>query len=47
MSVKKVKGGYKAFHCHGKDKGKPMSKKPKTKTGASAQHRAAMANKKK
>ena len=45
MTVRKIKGGYGVFHCHGKDKGK-IIKKFKTKKEALAQHRAIMANKK-
>lgn len=47
MSVRKTKGGYKVYHCHGKNKGKPLSKKPMSKEKAERQHRAIMANKKK
>jgi len=44
MSVKKVKGGYATVHCHGKDKGKVISKFA-TKSAAMAQHRAIQASK--
>jgi hypothetical protein len=44
MSVRKVKGGYAVVHCHGKDKGKRISK-PTTKKKATAIHRAIQANK--
>lgn len=43
--IKKVKGGYKVIHCHGADTGKAMSKKPKSKKAALAQHRAIEASK--
>lgn len=38
--IRKVKGGYQVVHCHGKDAGKPFSKKPMSKKRALAQHRA-------
>ena len=38
--IKKVKGGYKVFHCHGAKKGTALSKKPMSKKKALAQHRA-------
>lgn len=41
MTVRKVKGGYKAFSS---TKG-ALSKKPKTLTAAKRQHRAVMASK--
>jgi len=46
MTVKKVKGGYATVHCHGKNKGKIISKF-KTKKGAMAQHKAIMISKRK
>jgi len=45
MTVKKVKGGYATIHCHGKNKGKIISKF-RTKKAAMAQHKAIMTNKK-
>lgn len=47
MTIRKVKGGYKIYHCHGSDKGKPLSKKATSKSKALAQHRAIMASRKK
>lgn len=45
MSVKKVgKGRYAAVHCHGKKKGKRISK-PTTKAHAQKIHRAIQASK--
>jgi len=41
--IKKVKGGYKAATR----RGRPLSKKPKTRAGAAAQLRAVKAGKKK
>lgn len=46
MTVKKVKGGYATTHCHGKKKGKVISKF-KTKAEADAQHKAIQLNKRK
>ena len=44
MAVKKVKGGFAVVHCHGKDKGKRISKVT-TKKHAEQIHRAIQANK--
>jgi hypothetical protein len=44
MTVRKVDSGYATVHCHGKKKGKIISKF-KTKKEALAQHRAIMASK--
>jgi len=41
-----MRKGTKIYHCHGKDKGKILSKH-KTVVKAKAAHRAIMANKKK
>jgi len=46
MTVKKVKGGYATKHCHGRKKGRTITKF-KTKKEALAQHRAIQASKKK
>jgi len=45
MSVVKVAHGYAVVHCHGKDKGKRITKKYMTKAKAMAVHRAIQANK--
>lgn len=45
MTIRKTDSGYATVHCHGKKKGKIISKF-KTKKEALAQHRAIMANKK-
>lgn len=45
MSVRKVGKGYAVVHCHGKKKGKRITKKPLTKKKAQAVHRAIQANK--
>lgn len=47
MTVKSIKGGgYKTVHCHGKNRGKTISKF-KTKKEAVAQHKAIQANRNK
>ena len=50
MALKKItrgknKGKYNVIHCHGKDKGKPINKKPMSHEKALAMHRAIEANK--
>lgn len=45
MSIKKVKGGHATVHCHGKGKGRVISKF-KTRGEAEAQHAAIQASKK-
>lgn len=44
MVIKKMKGGYGVFHCHGSKKGQLIHKFP-TKAKALAMHRAIEANK--
>lgn len=46
--IKKTKSGkYNVVHCHGKDRGKPINKKPMSKEEALAMHAAIQANKRK
>lgn len=46
--IKPAGGGkYKVVHCHGKDKGKSITKHPVSKEKALSIHRAIQANKKK
>jgi len=47
MTVARYKTGWTVKHCHGADKGKPMTKKPISKKKAVAMHRAIAINKKK
>lgn len=44
MSIRKVKGGYATVHCHGRSKGKVISRF-RTRKRVLAQHRAIMASK--
>ena len=47
MTIQKRKGGgYEVAHCHGKKKGKAITKKRLTKKQALKVHRAIQANKK-
>ena len=45
MLKKAPGGGTNVVHCHGKDKGKPINKKPMSRKKALKMHRAIMAKK--
>ena len=43
--IKRVKGGWVVVHCHGKNRGKGISKRPMSYEAAMRQHRAIQASK--